>query len=161
MKALFYPYLQNLQNLITKQLEHQDHLGRFEEEIWERPEGGGGRTRILENGAIFEKAGVNISAVHGTLPPSMQTYFKVEKSTFYACGLSLVIHPKNPMIPTVHANFRYFELYNKRGTLKDQWFGGGLDLTPYYLIEEDIIHFHQCCKNSCDEFDPSFYSTFK
>ena len=65
------------------------------------------------------------------------------------------------MIPTVHANFRYFELYNKRGTLKDQWFGGGLDLTPYYLIEEDIIHFHQCCKNSCDEFDPSFYSTFK
>ena len=161
MKALFYPYLQNLQNLITKKLEHQDHLGRFEEEIWERPEGGGGRTRILEKGAIFEKAGVNISAVHGTLPPSMQTYFKAEKSTFYACGLSLVIHPKNPMIPTVHANFRYFELYNKRGTLKDQWFGGGLDLTPYYLIEEDIIHFHQCCKNSCDEFDPSFYSTFK
>ena len=161
MKALFYPYLQNLQNLITKKLEHQDHLGRFEEEIWERPEGGGGRTRILEKGAIFEKAGVNISAVHGTLPPSMQTYFKAEKSTFYACGLSLVIHPKNPMIPTVHANFRYFELYNMRGTLKDQWFGGGLDLTPYYLIEEDIIHFHQCCKNSCDEFDPSFYSTFK
>ena len=161
MKALFYPYLQNLQNLITKKLEHQDHLGRFEEEIWERPEGGGGRTRILEKGAIFEKAGVNISAVHGTLPQSMQTYFKAEKSTFYACGLSLVIHPKNPMIPTVHANFRYFELYNKRGTLKDQWFGGGLDLTPYYLIEEDIIHFHQCCKNSCDEFDPSFYSTFK
>lgn len=161
MKALFYPYLQNLQNLITKKLEHQDHLGRFEEEIWERPEGGGGRTRILEKGAIFEKAGVNISAVHGTLPPSMQTYFKAEKSTFYACGLSLVIHPKNPMIPTVHANFRYFELYNMKGTLKDQWFGGGLDLTPYYLIEEDIIHFHQCCKNSCDEFDPSFYSTFK
>lgn len=161
MKALFYPYIQNLQNLITKKLEHQDHLGRFEEEIWERPEGGGGRTRILEKGAIFEKAGVNISAVHGTLPPSMQTYFKAEKSTFYACGLSLVIHPKNPMIPTVHANFRYFELYNKRGTIKDQWFGGGLDLTPYYLIEEDIIHFHQCCKNSCDEFDPSFYSTFK
>ncbi len=108
MKALFYPYLQNLQNLITKKLEHQDHLGRFEEEIWERPEGGGGRTRILEKGAIFEKAGVNISAVHGTLPPSMQTYFKAEKSTFYACGLSLVIHPKKPYDPYSSCQFSLF-----------------------------------------------------
>ena len=161
MKAQFFPYIQNLQDQITQKLESLDHLGRFKEENWERPEGGGGRTRVLEGGAVFEKGGVNISAVHGELPKSMQDYFKVGESTFYACGLSLVIHPKNPMVPTVHANFRYFEMYNTQGDLQDQWFGGGLDLTPYYLIEEDVQHFHQCCKNSCDLFDASFYPSFK
>lgn len=161
MKDQFYPYILKLQDQITQKLESLDQVGRFEEEKWERPEGGGGRTRILEGGTIFEKAGVNTSAVHGPLPSSMQAYFNVGDSDFYACGISLVIHPKNPRVPTVHANFRYFELYDKAGALLDQWFGGGMDLTPYYLIEEDIIHFHQCCKNSCDAFDLSFYPTFK
>ena len=161
MKDQFYPYILKLQDQITQELESLDQTGAFEEEKWERPEGGGGRSRVLEGGRIFEKAGVNISAVHGPLPSSMQAYFKVGDSDFYACGISLVIHPKNPMVPTVHANFRYFELYDKEGTLLDQWFGGGMDLTPYYVIEEDIIHFHQCCKNSCDAFDEGFYPSFK
>ena len=161
MKDQFYPYILKLQDQITQKLESLDQTGVFEEEKWERPEGGGGRSRVLEGGSIFEKAGVNISAVHGPLPSSMQAYFKVGDSDFYACGISLVIHPKNPMIPTVHANFRYFELYDKEGALLDQWFGGGMDLTPYYVIEEDITHFHQCCKNSCDAFDEGFYPSFK
>jgi coproporphyrinogen III oxidase len=91
----------------------------------------------------------------------MQQYFKVEEAAFYACGISLVLHPKNPMVPTVHANFRYFELYDANGTIKDQWFGGGLDLTPYYLFEEDARHFHQTCKEACDVHDPEFYSKYK
>ncbi|MGB1168269.1 MAG: oxygen-dependent coproporphyrinogen oxidase, partial [Flavobacteriaceae bacterium] len=128
---------------------------------WERPEGGGGKSRIMENGAVIEKGGVNISAVHGPLPESMQAYFKVEEVDFYACGLSLVLHPKNPMAPTVHANWRYFEMYDQHATLIDQWFGGGLDLTPYYLFEEDAIHFHQVCKKACDLHPPHNYETYK
>lgn len=161
MKEAFYPYILELQDRITKKLESLDHSGHFLEEKWKRPEGGGGRTRVLEGGTVFEKAGVNISAVHGPLPESMQNYFNVGPSQFYACGLSLVIHPKSPMVPTVHANFRYFELYDMEGNLQDQWFGGGLDLTPYYLFDEDVIHFHQCCKQGCDRFDPEFYPQFK
>ena len=129
--------------------------------LWERPEGGGGRTRVLEDGVVFEKGGVNISGVHGTLPKSMQTHLNVSEASFYACGLSLVLHPKNPMAPTVHANWRYFEMYDLDGNIVDQWFGGGLDLTPYYLFEEDAIHFHQTCKNACDRHDPKFYSEYK
>ena len=161
MKEKFYSFIKNLQDKITKEFELIDGNEFFAEDVWQRKEGGGGRTRILQNGGVFEKGGVNISKVYGKLPKSMQSYFKVGDVDFFACGLSLVMHPKNPMAPTVHANWRYFEMYDKSGEIIDQWFGGGLDLTPYYLIEEDIIHFHQCCKNSCDEFDPSFYSTFK
>ena len=116
---------------------------------------------MIENGAVFEKGGVNISGVHGKLPDSMQAYFKVGDVDFFACGLSLVLHPKNPMAPTVHANWRYFEMYNKEGEIVDQWFGGGLDLTPYYLFEEDATHFHQTCKKACDAHNPDFYTTYK
>ena len=91
----------------------------------------------------------------------MQAYFKVGEVDFYACGLSLVLHPKNPMAPTVHANWRYFEMYDKQGEIIDQWFGGGQDLTPYYLFEDDAIHFHQTCKNACDKHNPDFHSTYK
>ena len=115
----------------------------------------------MEDGVVFEKGGVNISGVHGTLPKSMQTHLNVSEASFYACGLSLVLHPKNPMAPTVHANWRYFEMYDLDGNIVDQWFGGGLDLTPYYLFEEDAIHFHQTCKNACDRHDPKFYSEYK
>jgi coproporphyrinogen III oxidase len=161
MKNKFYTYIQNLQNQITNDLEAIDGKAHFKEDLWERPEGGGGHSRILEGGAVIEKGGVNISAVHGPLPKSMQAYFKVEDVDFFACGLSLVIHPKNPMAPTVHANWRYFEMYDQLGNLVDQWFGGGQDLTPYYLFEEDAQHFHQVCKNACDLHDLDFYESFK
>ena len=161
MKTQFYTYICELQDRITQSLEKIDGQAHFQEDLWDRPEGGGGRTRIIENGAIFEKGGVNISGVHGELPLSMQKHFNVGEATFYACGLSLVLHPKNPMIPTVHANWRYFEMYDAHGNIADQWFGGGLDLTPYYLFEEDAIHFHNVCKAACDRHDADFYKNFK
>ena len=161
MKELFYDYICKLQDKITDALESTDGKATFKEDIWKRPEGGGGRTRVIENGAVFEKGGVNISGVHGYLPKTMQTHLNVIQSSFYACGLSLVLHPKNPLAPTVHANWRYFEMYDLEGNTVDQWFGGGLDLTPCYLFEEDAVHFHQVCKDSCDRHDPSFYESYK
>ena len=161
MKDTFYHYIETLQDQITERLEAVDGTAKFQEDLWKRSQGGGGRTRIIQNGKVFEKGGVNISAVHGKLPESMQAYFKVGKVDFFACGLSLVIHPKNPMVPTVHANWRYFEMYNKNGELVDQWFGGGLDLTPYYLFEEDAKHFHLQCKNACDRHNSDFYQKYK
>lgn len=161
MKTKFYEYIQQLQDRITTELEAIDGKAVFRQDLWEREGGGGGRTRVIENGNVFEKGGVNISAVHGALPPAMQKYFKVGEVDFFACGLSLVIHPKNPFVPTVHANWRYFEMYNKEGEIIDSWFGGGQDLTPYYLFEEDARHFHQVCKEACDKHHPSFYPDFK
>lgn len=161
MKESFYEYIQNLQDTITQALEAIDGKARFREDLWERPEGGGGRTRIIENGNVIEKGGVNISAVHGPLPKSMQEYFNVKDVDFFACGLSLVLHPINPMVPTVHANWRYFEMYDEKGNTVDQWFGGGQDLTPYYLFEEDVLHFHQTCKTVCDSFHTDLYPDFK
>lgn len=161
MKERFYKYIQNLQDSITAKLEEVDGLATFKEDLWERAEGGGGRTRVIENGAVFEKGGVNISAVHGALPEAMQKAFNVGDVDFFACGLSLVIHPKNPMVPTVHANWRYFEMYDKQGNKVGSWFGGGQDLTPYYLFEEDAIHFHTVCKTACDKHDATFYSKYK
>lgn len=161
MKSQFYTYICELQDRITNAMEKVDGEARFQEDLWDRPEGGGGRTRIIENGSVFEKGGVNISGVHGELPQTMQTHFNVSEASFYACGLSLVLHPKNPLVPTVHANWRYFEMYDAQGNIADQWFGGGLDLTPYYLFEEDAIHFHQVCKRACDRHDASFYRNYK
>ncbi len=161
MKDKFYAYIEQLQDTITSKLEEVDGTATFKEDIWVRPEGGGGRTRVIENGAVFEKGGVNISGVHGELPDSMKAYFGVEDANFFACGLSLVLHPKNPMAPTVHANWRYFEMYGKDGEIVDQWFGGGQDLTPYYLFDEDAVHFHQVCKTACDKHNPTFYDTYK
>ncbi len=161
MKDKFYQYIQTLQDTITSKLEEIDGKAKFQEDIWKRPEGGGGRTRVIENGSVFEKGGVNISGVHGPLPKAMQSYFKVDDVDFFACGLSLVLHPENPMVPTVHANWRYFEMYDKSGEIVDSWFGGGQDLTPYYLFEEDAAHFHKVCKTSCDHHHPDFYSTYK
>ena len=161
MKDQFYKHIENLQDSITSKIEEVDGLAKFEEDIWQRQEGGGGRTRVIENGAIFEKGGVNISAVHGELPEVLRKQFNVDEGTFFACGLSLVLHPINPMIPTVHANWRYFEMYDTTGKMVTQWFGGGQDLTPYYLFDEDAIHFHTVCKNVCDSYSPDFYSTFK
>ncbi len=161
MKDTFYKYIQELQDNITTTLEKIDGKATFKEDIWEREEGGGGRTRVIENGEVFEKGGVNISGVHGELPKTMQSYFNVGDVDFFACGLSLVLHPKNPMVPTVHANWRYFEMYDKEGNIVDQWFGGGQDLTPYYVFEEDAVHFHKTCKEACDKHHPDFYADYK
>ena len=169
MKNKFYQYIQSLQDQICKGLEVIDGGTKFKEDVWTRPEGGGGRTRVIENGAVFEKGGVNISAVHGKLPDTMQKMFNVGEADFFACGISLVMHPKNPMVPTVHANWRYFETYPSNATTGTppsgvgglSWFGGGQDLTPYYLFEEDAIHFHQTCKTACDKHNPEFYPNYK
>lgn len=161
MKKKFYQYIQQLQDQITSKLEEVDGKAKFKEDLWERPGGGGGRTRVIEEGDVFEKGGVNISAVHGELPSTMQKYFNVGNVDFYACGLSLVLHPKNPMVPTVHANWRYFEMYDKEGNIVRSWFGGGQDLTPYYLFDEDAVHFHTICKKACDQHNIEFYPLYK
>ncbi len=161
MKNKFYAYIENLQDQITSKIEEVDGLLKFEEDIWEREEGGGGRTRVIENGGVFEKGGVNISAVHGELPEVLRNQFKVKEGNFFACGLSLVLHPTNPFVPTVHANWRYFEMYDKNGNIVTQWFGGGQDLTPYYLFDEDATHFHTVCKIACDKYNSEFYPKFK
>ena len=161
MREQFVSYIKNLQDQITSKLEAIDGKATFKEDLWKRAEGGGGRTRVIEDGNVIEKGGVNISEVHGPLAPAMQQYFNVGDVDFFACGLSLVIHPKNPYAPTVHANWRYFEMLDKAGNLVDSWFGGGQDLTPYYLFEEDAQHFHQTCKTACDKHDPEFYPQYK
>lgn len=161
MKEKFYSYITDLQNHITSTLEKVDGKEKFQEDLWTRKEGGGGKTRVIEKGSVFEKGGVNVSAVHGKLPAPLQKQFKVDTGDFYACGLSLVLHPKNPFVPTVHANWRYFEMYDAEEKIITQWFGGGQDLTPYYLFNEDVIHFHQICKQVCDNHDSEFYSLYK
>ncbi len=161
LKNTFSSYILDLQDRICSALEQTDGSAAFREDRWARAGGGGGRTRVIEGGAVLEKGGVNTSAVHGELPPAMQERFGVRESRFFACGLSLVIHAVNPFVPTVHANYRYFELYDAEGKRADAWFGGGLDLTPNYLFEEDAVHFHGVCKAVCDRHHPTFYSDFK
>jgi coproporphyrinogen III oxidase len=154
-------YIHDLQNRICAALEEADGKAKFIEDKWERPEGGGGKTRVIANGNVFEKGGVNTSVVFGDVTDAMKTQLKINGAKWFACGLSLVIHPLNPFVPTVHCNYRMFELYNENDEVIDRWFGGGTDLTPYYLLEEDAKHFHQTYKNVCDQFDPSFYPKFK
>lgn len=161
IKERFEAHIFDLQDRICAALEKSDGLGRFEEDKWERPGGGGGRTRILNKGKVIEKGGVNVSVVHGELPQIFKEKFKVEEATFYACGLSLVIHPFSPKVPTVHANWRYFEMYDSEGNLQTSWFGGGSDLTPYYLNEEDAKHFHSINKAVCDHHHADYYPAFK
>ncbi len=161
VKEEFLKYLTQLQDRICSELENVDGKSRFIEDKWTREEGGGGVSRVISDGNVFEKGGVNISAVSGELPPAMQESFNVGPSHFFACGLSLVIHPKNPFVPTVHANWRFFELYNEEGVAIDKWFGGGSDLTPYYLFEEDGIHFHQTLKNAVTPFGEDLYEKYK
>ncbi len=163
IKESFTGWVHDAQDRICKALESADGRAGFREDSWERDgDGGGGRSRVIEKGKIFEKGGVNTSVVHGELPELIRKRFGVTQGWFYACGISLVLHPESPMIPTVHANFRYFELYEKEdGDPVDAWFGGGADLTPYYLFEEDARHFHQIYKTACDRFHPELYPRFK
>jgi coproporphyrinogen III oxidase len=161
IKEQFYHYIRELQNTICSALEKVDGKEVFKEDRWVREEGGGGISRIISNGAVFEKGGVNTSVVFGKLPEAMQQAFGVKDSNFYACGLSLVIHPLNPYVPTVHANWRYFELYNENDQKIDSWFGGGSDLTPYYVFEEDGKHFHNTLKQAMDPFGNDLYFKYK
>ena len=161
IKEQFTKYIHNLQDQICAGLERVDGKAKFAEDAWVRPEGGGGKSRVIADGNVFEKGGVNTSIVHGALPAAMQQAFNVPESNFFACGLSLVIHPLNPFVPTVHANWRYFELYDKEGKKLDSWFGGGSDLTPYYLFEEDAVHFHTTLRDAMDPFGTEKYPKFK
>jgi coproporphyrinogen III oxidase len=150
-------FYRSLQDTISHAIEALDGTGKFREDSWIREEGGGGRSRVLSEGAIFERAGVNFSEVQGpSLPPSiLKRRPEITDQPFYATGVSLVFHPRNPYIPTVHMNYRYFE----SGSL--WWFGGGADLTPYYPQKEDVVHFHRTLKAACDLHNPDFYPKFK
>ena len=161
VKENWIEYINDLQSRICVELEEADGKAVFVEDVWERQEGGGGKTRVIADGNVFEKGGVNTSIVFGDVSKEMKTQLKIDGSKWFACGLSLVLHPVNPFVPTVHCNYRMFELYDETGKLSDRWFGGGTDLTPYYLVEDEAKHFHQTYKQVCDHFDPTFYPEFK
>ncbi|TKC57755.1 oxygen-dependent coproporphyrinogen oxidase [Pedobacter hiemivivus] len=147
---------QKIQDEICSSLELADGKAKFEEEVWSREGGGGGRTRIMQHGSVIEKGGVNFSAVHGKLPDAVKKAFKVENDEFFATGVSIVMHPSNPFVPIIHMNIRYFEMDEQT-----RWFGGGIDLTPHYVIDTDVRYFHHLLKQTCDQFDPGFYPKFK
>lgn len=153
-------FFSGLQDKICRALEEADGLATFREDNWQRTGGGGGRTRVMENGTVFEKGGVNFSAVAGVLPEQFASKIGegiagAEGREFFATGVSLVLHPRNPYVPTVHANFRFLE----KG--QASWFGGGTDLTPYYPFREDVVYFHQTLKDACDRHDAEYYPRFK
>ncbi|AKH62095.1 MULTISPECIES: oxygen-dependent coproporphyrinogen oxidase [Photorhabdus] len=152
----------SLQNEICQQLEQADSKGKFIEQCWQREEGGGGRSRIMKQGAIFEQAGANFSHVSGVMLPSSATAHRPELAgrNYQAMGVSLVIHPLNPYIPTSHANVRFF-IAEKEGEAPVWWFGGGFDLTPYYGFEEDAIHWHTTARNICQPYGEDLYPKYK
>ncbi|NJN22099.1 MAG: oxygen-dependent coproporphyrinogen oxidase [Leptolyngbya sp. RL_3_1] len=150
-------FMKAIQDQICEGLAAADGGTDFQQDQWERPEGGGGRSRVLKQGNVFEQGGVNFSEVWGSqLPPSILVQRpEAAGHGFYATGTSMVLHPQNPYIPTVHLNYRYFEA----GPV--WWFGGGIDLTPYYAALEDVQHFHRTLKQACDRHHPDYYPTFK
>ncbi|MBD1392096.1 oxygen-dependent coproporphyrinogen oxidase [Mucilaginibacter glaciei] len=154
---------QEIQDEICAALEATDGKAVFEQELWDREGGGGGRTRVIQNGNIFEKGGVNFSAVHGTLPHTMKKALNVEQDDFFATGISIVIHPNHPLVPIIHMNIRYFEMPSSFNTNHSpvRWFGGGIDLTPHYVVEDDARFFHESLKAVCDQFYHDFYHRFK
>jgi coproporphyrinogen III oxidase len=150
-------YFKTLQDVICNALEQTDGLAKFKEDLWIRPEGGGGRTRIIENGNILEKGGVAFSAVYGPLHEKMLKSMGIEEQVdFFATGVSIVMHPENPFVPIIHMNVRYFEMENG-----DCWFGGGIDLTPNYVNEADAKWFHNQLKIACDNQSIDYYPKFK
>jgi len=154
-------YFLELQNKITEKLQEQETVS-FLEDQWNREEGGGGQSRILENGVIFEKAGINFSDVHGKQLPASATEKRpnLENASFRAMGISLVFHPRNPFVPTCHMNLRYFSVLKKEEEIA-WWFGGGYDLTPYYGFEEDAIHWHSTARDACKPFGENIHPKFK
>ena len=155
-------YLLELQDRICEELAEEDGSATFREDSWDREQGGGGRSRVLENGAVIEKGGVNFSHVFGNQLPPSATAARPELAgrSFQAMGVSLVIHPKNPYVPTSHANVRFF-VAEKEGEDPVWWFGGGFDLTPFYGFEEDVVHWHQTARDACNPFGEDIYPEFK
>ncbi|MEN3159551.1 oxygen-dependent coproporphyrinogen oxidase [Alkalimonas sp. NCh-2] len=155
-------FLQQLQDNICQALQQADGRARFVEDAWQRAEGGGGRSRVLTGGAVFEQAGVNYSHVYGAQMPASATAHRPELAgrSFHACGVSLVIHPNNPYLPTTHANVRFF-IAEKAGEPPVWWFGGGFDLTPFYPFEEDVVHWHQVAKAAVEPFGAEYYPRYK
>ncbi|KAF7868326.1 hypothetical protein EAF04_004858 [Stromatinia cepivora] len=169
MRLRMEEFIKQQQKEIVHELEQVDGK-KFRVDTWNREHGGGGISCVLQDGNVFEKAGVNISVVYGTLPRAaidkMRANHKsiapdVQSLDFFAAGLSMVLHPVNPMAPTVHLNYRYFETENSDGSPAAWWFGGGTDLTPSYLFDEDAIHFHKTIKEACDNHDKEYYPRFK
>ncbi|CAD5279671.1 MULTISPECIES: oxygen-dependent coproporphyrinogen oxidase [unclassified Imperialibacter] len=149
-------WFKGLQDNICLSLEAADGTGSFEEDAWDRPGGGGGRSRVIRNGKVIEKGGVNFSAVWGPTPEKVLQSFGLDQADFYATGVSIVLHPSNPFVPIIHMNVRYFEMSN--GVC---WFGGGIDLTPHYINPNDAVYFHLALKNTCDRHNPTYYPKFK
>ncbi|MFZ4784528.1 MAG: oxygen-dependent coproporphyrinogen oxidase [Flavobacteriales bacterium] len=149
-------FMRTLQDEITQGLELADGKAKFQEDIWEHESGGGGRSRVIQEGGVFEKGGVNFSAVEGAMPEFMKARVNPNATTFFATGVSLVIHPESPMVPIIHMNVRYFET-----DTGESWFGGGIDLTPIYVNEAQALFFHEKMKATCDQFDAGYYPKFK
>ena len=169
MRLRMEEFIKSQQREIVSALEKVDG-SKFRTDTWNRSAGGDGISCVLQDGNVFEKAGVNVSIVYGTLPRAAIEKMRVNHKAldpdltsleFFASGLSIVLHPHNPMAPTVHLNYRYFETMDKDGEGKAWWFGGGTDLTPSYLFDEDAIHFHRTIKDACDRHDKAYYPRFK
>lgn len=165
--------IREAQDSVCAAIEGVENGKKFKEDVWSRPGGGGGISRVLQDGDVWEKAGVNVSVVYGLMPPeayraanptSDNGNLKPGPVPFFAAGISSVLHPHNPFAPTLHFNYRYFETdapQDVPGAPRSWWFGGGTDLTPSYIFDEDVKHFHLVQKSACDKFDPSFYPRFK
>jgi len=161
--------IMEIQAEMCRAMVEVDGQSQFRVEKWSRvKEGGGGITCVMQDGNVFEKAGVNVSVVHGILPQSAAQQMRVRHKEmsdgelkFFAAGISSVIHPRNPNVPTVHFNYRYFEVDDRKAGKIHWWFGGGTDLTPYILYKEDVVHFHTQLKQACDKHDKSYYPKFK
>lgn len=152
---------QKLQDAICSDLEEIDGLSTFQQDAWQREEGGGGKTRIIQNGQVFEKGGVNFSAVHGPLDKGIQKHLGVESGHFFATGVSIVLHPENPWVPIIHMNVRYFQLDDPNSGEVMSWFGGGIDLTPIYINKNEARGFHSVLKSVCDKHNKEYYQEFK
>lgn len=149
-------WFRNLQNDICLALEKADGQATFKEDIWERPEGGGGITKIISNGKVIEKGGVLFSSVFGRTPEKILKALNLKDADFYATGISIVMHPVSPMVPIIHMNTRYFEM-----STGEKWFGGGIDLTPHYINRADAGYFHSKLKAVCDLYNQDYYPRFK
>ncbi len=165
-RARVIAWIAEVHDSITALFTRLDGGAQFREDRWDRPEGGGGHSRVIADGATFEKGGVNRSVVYGRLPAAAAAKLggrgvSDRESQFFATGVSLVFHPRSPMIPTVHLNVRYFEISDEDGNLRDAWFGGGTDITPMYPFPDDVRHFHRTLASVCDRFHPSLHQRFK
>lgn len=155
-RATIAAEFRRIQQEICASLEKLDGVGRFEEDAWQREGGGGGLTRVIANGDLIEKGGVNFSEVHGELTGQAAKALQIQGNAFYATGVSIVLHGNNPWVPTIHMNIRYFEVDSGA-----RWFGGGIDLTPMYVEEQAAAHFHRRLKGVCDLWDPTFHADYK